>query len=131
MTWTYDATLLAESEKDQIRLRISDTNVDDQVLADEEITYFINLYPQDFNKALLDCVKAAINRVSSLPEYTLGPYSESHTERIKQWEKMQHVLEKEKEGLNSPMSQDPTTAPIFSYDCMSVACCIREEGDPI
>ncbi len=41
-TWTYDATALATSEKDQIRLLVGDTDSGAWLLADQEITFAIS-----------------------------------------------------------------------------------------
>jgi len=41
MTWSYDNTVLATSSKDAVRLIIGDTDSNDQLLADEEINYYI------------------------------------------------------------------------------------------
>ncbi len=41
-TWTYDATDLATSEKDQIRLLVGDTDSGAWLLADQEITFAIS-----------------------------------------------------------------------------------------
>ena len=41
MTWSYNLADLATSEKDQIRLEIGDTDVNRQLLQDEEIEQFI------------------------------------------------------------------------------------------
>ena len=39
MTWTYDNTALATSDKDAVRLIIGDTDTNAQLLANEEITW--------------------------------------------------------------------------------------------
>ena len=41
MTWSYDNTVLSTSNKDAVRLIIGDTDTADQLLADEEIDYYL------------------------------------------------------------------------------------------
>jgi len=41
MSWSYDVTALATSLKDQIRLRIGDTDESDPIMQDEEITFYV------------------------------------------------------------------------------------------
>ncbi len=44
MTWTYDSSDPGASDKDQIRLMVGDTDTSDQLMQDEEITYFVTTY---------------------------------------------------------------------------------------
>ena len=43
MTWSYNLADLATSEKDQVRLEVGDTDVNRQLLQDEEIDQFITV----------------------------------------------------------------------------------------
>src|SRR5215831_9396108 len=43
MAWSYDPSQLASSELYQVRAEIQDTNVNNQMLLDEEITYAISV----------------------------------------------------------------------------------------
>ncbi len=54
MTWTYDLADLSTNEKDQIRLEIADTDINDQLLQDEEIEQAI-LVERDFWSASARC----------------------------------------------------------------------------
>lgn len=42
MTWTYNANSLASNEKDQVRLEVSDTDVNNPLLQDQEILWAIS-----------------------------------------------------------------------------------------
>jgi hypothetical protein len=44
MAWSYDNSALATSDKDVVRLIIGDTDTNDQLLANEEINYFLTLH---------------------------------------------------------------------------------------
>lgn len=43
MTWTYNPAALSANTKDQVRLLVGDTEVNDPLLQDEEITYILTL----------------------------------------------------------------------------------------
>lgn len=55
MTWTYDLTDLATSEKDQIRLEIADTDDQYQLLQDEEINHNITVERNFWSAAARSC----------------------------------------------------------------------------
>jgi hypothetical protein len=127
MAWTYDPAKLNDSPKDQIRLLIGDTNENEQLLQDEEIQFYIDQCPNDVNRAALVCVNVIITRICSTPDYTLGPYSESNGNRLKAFQFIRDELDAKITGYNAPLSNSPTTEPIFGYDMMSVHCCIKED----
>lgn len=58
MTWTYDSTDLS-TDLAQVRLRIGDTNTDDQLLTDEEINHYLGL-KADVDLAAADCIEFGI-----------------------------------------------------------------------
>lgn len=123
MSWSYDVATLADNIKDQIRLRIGDTDESDPVLQDEEIMYYMGESEELTSNILLQCVNACITRISSLPDYKLGPYSESNQARIDAWKAIKEELEANAYSQHAPISEPPTTSPIFSYDFMSRHCC--------
>lgn len=124
MSWSYDPTKLKDSPIDQIRLLIGDTDEGDPLLQDEEIQFYINQFPNDINRAALASVNVIITRICSTPDYTLGPYSESNSSRLKAFQSIKAELDAKITGYNAPAMETPTTQPIFGYDMMSVHCCI-------
>ena len=129
MPWTYDPTQLHDSPKDQIRLLIGDTLDSDPLLQDEEIQFYLEQNPNDVSRAALACVNVIITRICNTPDYTLGPYSESNGNRLKAFQSVRDELNTKVAGYNSPISNTPTTASIFSYDMMSVQCCIGRDDN--
>jgi hypothetical protein len=129
MAWSYSITNLADSPKDQVRLRIGDTVQTDQSVLDEEIDYFLSLHQNNVPATCVDCIDVIINKFSTLPDFTLGPYSESQSSRLEQLHKIRSDLKVQVMGMHSPIAEAPMTAPIFNYDMMSVNCCIRTEGE--
>jgi hypothetical protein len=129
MAWSYEPTQLQNSPKDQIRLLIGDTLDSDPLLQDEEIEYYITQCASDVNRAALSCLNVIITRICSTPDYSLGPYSESNGNRLKAFQSVKAELEAKVTGYNAPLAKAPTTGAIFSYDMMSVACCVRGDTD--
>ena len=124
MSWSYDSSALATSIKDQIRLLIGDTNETEPFIEDEEINFYIGQHPNDATRAALDCVNVIITRITSTPDYTLGPYSESKASRLSAFRSIKASLEKQTIGYQPPLMQQPTTSPIFKYGIASETCCI-------
>jgi len=131
MAWTYNVTTLESSIKDQIRLRIGDTVEADPMIQDEEILYCITDNNSDIARTSLACVRIIITRLTSTPDYTLGPYSESNSNRLKALIALKEDFIKQVSGCDAPMMHSPTTSPIFSYDMMSKICCDRPDGEEI
>lgn len=121
--WSYEINSLETSLKDQIRLRIGDTDESDPVMQDEEIMFYIGNNETITSSVLLQCLEVCITRISSLPEYQLGPYSESHKARLENWNHIKNDLKTLSFSQHAPMSSPPTTEPIFGYDIMSSHCC--------
>ena len=123
MSWSYDVTALQTSVKDQIRLKLGDTDENDPVLCDEEIAFYVGDATELNNSLLLQCIDACLSKIAGLPEYKLGPYQESHEGRLSLWKSMKADIEATMASQHAPVSKNPTTAPIFSYDIMSTHCC--------
>lgn len=128
MSWSYDATQLEISVKDQIRLLIGDTNENEPLMEDEEIMFYVDQHPDDITRAALNCVCTIITRITSMPDYKLGPYSESNASRLKAFRSVKAQLEKQITGYQPPLMQQPTTTPVFKYGVTSETCCIGGDG---
>lgn len=128
MSWSYDATQLAISVKDQVRLLIGDTNELEPLIEDEELMFYVDQHPGDIARAALACINVIIARITSTPDYTLGPYSESNANRVKAFRSLKAQLEKQTIGYQPPLMQQPTTTPIFKYGITSETCCIGGDG---
>ena len=71
MTWTYDNTVLATSDKDAVRLIIGDTDTNDQLLQNEEITYYITLQGTVI-RAASECARAVAAKYARLMSRSIG-----------------------------------------------------------
>lgn len=127
MSWTYDPEKLKDSPKDQVRLLIGDTVVNDPLLQDEEIQFYLDQCPNDITRAALASINVIITRICNTPDYTLGPYSESNASRLKAFQSIKEELDAKVLGYSSPLANAPTSGAIFGYDMMSVHCCVEEE----
>lgn len=57
MSWSYNFTLSAA--KDKVRLLLGDTNTNDQILSNEEITFFLTEHGSNIYSAVAACAEAA------------------------------------------------------------------------
>lgn len=121
MSWTYDPTQLNESPLMQIRLILGDTDESDPLMQNEEIQFYIDSLG-DVNRASIECIDAALARIASIPDYKLGPYQESTDNRVAYLNKRRAQLEEELTKYCPPLSEKPTTSPIFGYDMTSRYC---------
>lgn len=81
MTWTYSGNP-ADSDLDAIRCLIGDTNASDQLLTDEEITYFIGK-TVDVSSAAYECARNISMRFARLADKVLGPLRIYYQDRAK------------------------------------------------
>lgn len=124
MAWTYDPINLDTDLISQVRLRIGDTDADDPQMQDEEITYFLTVTHENTLRASLLAIKGLIAKASSeATSYSLGPYSESTTNKINNWRAVEQDLINQVVSYAAPVSKQPTTSPVFNYDMMSRDCC--------
>lgn len=71
MAWTYDPTDLATSQKDQVRLEISDIDTDNQLMQDEEIAFFLTEEADMFGAAAR-CSEVLSRRFAAKSDLRLG-----------------------------------------------------------
>lgn len=130
MSWSYDVSTLASNLKDQVRLRLGDTDEADPVLQDEEIYLYLGEATELTPSLLVKCLDACLAKVAGLPDYKLGPYQENHSNRLSMWKALKDELEAAMQSQHAPLSKNPTTAPIFRYDIMSTHCCGEYKDEP-
>lgn len=121
MAWSYDPEQVATNPVYQVRLIIGDTVETPTSLQDEEIEFMLG-DPPNVARASVLAIQALISRISTLPEYKLGPYSEDHSSRLAYLRALLEDIKAQNIGLNAPDVEKPTTCPIFSYDMMSPFC---------
>lgn len=121
MSWSYDPTQLQDSPLMQVRLMLGDTDEDDPLMQDEEIQFYIDA-SGSAEGAVIKCIDTALARIAAIPEYKLGPYQESMGNRITFLNGLRKQLEDGATLYNAPLSEGPTTKPIFGYDMMSALC---------
>lgn len=98
MTWSYSGDP-SSSTLDEIRFLIQDTDTNDQLLSNEEITYLSGAYGDPYSAAVA-CVVALIGQAarSSEESKSVGDLSLSRKlgDRLAQWEALRRHLEQER-----------------------------------
>lgn len=91
MTWTYSGNP-SESAKDAVRFLIGDTDQQNQVLQDGEITWVLSLYNQSPLNAALRCCEAAIAKFTRLVDESVGSVRMSFSQRARSYETLLNTL---------------------------------------
>lgn len=78
MAWSYSGDP-ADSDKDQIRFLVGDTNIDDQLVTDEEIAFNLALFPSTVGKpnyrAAAETAEAIASEFARKADKSVGPLS--------------------------------------------------------
>ncbi|MDD2230535.1 MAG: hypothetical protein PHY48_14135 [Candidatus Cloacimonetes bacterium] len=123
MSWSYDPENLATSKKDQVRFKLGDTVEADGLLQDKEIEYLLEQANGNVLAATLQGCQSIISRLSGMIDFSVGPYSESHGNRLASYRALYDQLMLQMSGMNPPIGAKPTTGTIFSYDMMAKDGC--------
>lgn len=102
MTWTYFISL--ETTKDQVRLLIGDTLEVDPQLQDEEIAWLISRHGTDPDSVAIAACDVLIAKYSRLVSTSQDGVSESHAERLENYQKVRASLVE---------ASGSTAAPVF------------------
>ena len=91
LTYTYDASKIAEHGLDQMRFELGDTMVDGGVetcaLSDQEYKAVIEAYPR-WKRAKLACVESILRRFSYEVNTKVGELNLSLSDRLDYWKKL-------------------------------------------
>lgn len=131
MTWTYSLTDLATNEKDQVRLEIGDTDINNQLLQDEEINQAL-LVESNFWGGCARCCEMISKLFLRKADVRLGRVMMvTYTKMAEQWLDMAKSLRKKALGTVPPyiggayvsdkltLAADPNiVAPQFTKDMM-------------
>jgi hypothetical protein len=94
--WSYDTALA--TQKDQVRLRIGDTDPIDEQLQDEEINYLISIAGASVDAVALLACDVLIAKYSRYVDESMDGTSLSHSQRLKAYQMLRSQIE---EGLTS------------------------------
>lgn len=86
MAWSYDPNL--PTKKDEVRLIIGDTDIDDQLLQDEEIEYFLEQSQDSVIQASIKAVMAIIAKLSRKVDKSVGEAKLSLSQQIEHYQKL-------------------------------------------
>jgi hypothetical protein len=97
MSWSYDATLLdpdtALGRTYIVRLTIGDTDTNDQLLADEEIDFYLSASGDSVRYAALRAVKALIAKFSRESDIWIGHTRVQRSQRARGFRELLAELE--------------------------------------
>jgi len=86
MAWSYDPNL--PTKTDEVRLIIGDTDIDDQLLQDEEIEYFLEQSQDSVTQASIKAVMAIIAKLSRKVDKSVGEAKLSLSQQIEHYQKL-------------------------------------------
>ncbi|MDE2099058.1 MAG: hypothetical protein KGL39_17525 [Patescibacteria group bacterium] len=102
MAWTYDLTQLATSPKDQVRLEISDVDIDNQLMQDEEIAQMLT-EEADMYGAAARCCEILSRRFAGKADIRLGrSLNIIYSEMAKGYAEQARRLRAKSMGRNAP-----------------------------
>ena len=96
MGWSYSGNP-ADSAKDEVRFLIGDTDREDQLLSDEEITFLVVLNPKQAGYANWVCAaeaaRAIAARLTKLISKKVGSLSLSYSDKARQYTDLANALD--------------------------------------
>lgn len=102
MTWTYDLADLSTSERDQIRLEIGDTDINNQLLQNEEIDHAL-LVEANFWGASARCCEMISRFFAGKADVRIGRAMQlTYTKMATQYQDMASRLRAKASGVNVP-----------------------------
>lgn len=88
MSWSYSGNP-ADSDKDEVRFLVGDTDKSDQVLSDEEINYFVTRFPSTLTVPNWECAaeaaRAASTKFTNLVNKSVGSLSLQYGEKSERY----------------------------------------------
>lgn len=121
MSFSYDAAKLPASPLYQMRFRLGDTIKDTASFQDEELTYALSCNQGDITRTCIECITALLPRLAQQNDFKVGPYSETEkTRAYDYWVKLLAELKSKITSYSPPISQPPTSPPMFHLDMMGV-----------
>lgn len=114
MTWTY--TDPSTYPRDELRLKIGDTDTNDQIFSDAEVTYFL---AQNSNVTICAALaaRAAAAKYARQVSYSIGELSEQLAQKVKHFTELAKDLESQI-GRYSFTSTTPTVGTITDTGTM-------------
>lgn len=117
MSWTYGGNIQA-SDLDWVRFTIGDTQVDDQMISNEEIQGMLSIKEGNKTKAAIACMEYILVRLSQQVDYKIGSTSVNASTKFQNYQKYYNNTVRDlRTGNISP--QDPMAGvPIFTVGMM-------------
>lgn len=100
MTWTYTPDFT--TSRDQIRLKIGDTNTNSQLLSDEEIAQIYDEQNDDILLAVVGCIKSIIAKLARDYDRNNQGFSASRSQQIQHYRDL--LLEYQGTGIDGALA---------------------------
>lgn len=90
MTWSYDTAL--STDKDKVRLLIGDTDTNNQLLSDEEISYFLT--DSTVNRAALTACESLSAKFAKYTDESMSGDSKSYSQLHDHYASLAEIIKK-------------------------------------
>jgi hypothetical protein len=124
MTWSYNTALTAD--KDKVRALIGDTDTTDQILSDEEITFFISQTGNIYSASARAC-KAIAAKFSRLTDTEIEGVSDRLSQMVKHYNDLAASYDRDAAKFGA------TIVPVVtgvSYNAMRLVDADTDRVDP-
>jgi hypothetical protein len=116
MSWTYSGNP-ANSDLDEVRFLIGDTLVDEPLLQDEEIKFFISKV-KNASHAAIKCCEVIIANLSRSSDSKVGPIETKQSQQVDNYRKLLVQLRKSVGGTPTNVAGNDNHETIFNISMM-------------
>ena len=105
MTWTYDndpGTATAAQRRDGVRLRVGDTDTNDELKSDEEIAFFLDLSDNDIDGAAIQAAESIAAKFGRQVQISQGPVSAGAQSKMQQYLDIAEAIRKARRRKGAP-----------------------------
>lgn len=110
MAWTYNPAQLATSPLFQVRLLVGDTDTTDQLVADEEINYYLAQNPDSVTLAAAEVCEAISAKFARWTDASVNGVSESASQKSERYSARAKELKQDAYSLALPVFGGITVA---------------------
>ncbi len=128
MTWTYGGSP-STSTRDELRLLVGDTDTNDQLLTDAEVSYFLAKNSSVRLASAMAC-RAIVAKLSRQVDFSLGELSKSLSQKVKHFTQLAKELEAEA-GRYSFSSTTPSVGVLTDTGTMPNDYKVTDESEPL
>lgn len=117
MSWTYEGNIQS-SDLDWVRFTIGDTQVDNQLVSNEEIQGMLSIKEGNKSKAAIACMEYILVRLAQQVDYKIGSTSVSDSTKYQNYLKYYENTSRDLKNGNLSPQAPMTGTPIFTIGMM-------------